>query len=260
LKRGALSPYTGHIRLVSIADEHGSIQTFDLHSEQLPGETLKALTEAELVIHNTAFELKWLGVKLGIIPKRIFCTLTAARLLSPVREANNDLGSAIDRYLGVKLPRKTKARATGDCTACGRSLNKSWTRQSWPGFSALKWDLLPIITRMERTGFAIDADKMRGLLAKAEAEAKNIAAEVRTAFVLPALNLDSPDQLLLPTPRRRRWPRLIPRWQSRFLLTVRRQSRHRPSRRRWKPNAKGRFTLCGLCARPAAHCRRLQSD
>ena len=82
---GRFPQHTGGIRLVTLAGVEGHISTLDLRTAPMPGELLDALVRSELIIHNAAFELRWLGVKFGVIPQKVFCTLTADRLLSPSR-------------------------------------------------------------------------------------------------------------------------------------------------------------------------------
>ena len=74
--RDALDAFKGKVRLVSIANSEG-IQTFDLKQAPLPREIAAALMERELIIHNAAFELRFLGVKFRDLPRE--------RLLHPHR-------------------------------------------------------------------------------------------------------------------------------------------------------------------------------
>ena len=71
-KEGALSPFTGEIRLMSTADVAGNIILRDLKDNPADQELVDMLRGAELVIHQAAFELRFLGVKLGVVLKQVF--------------------------------------------------------------------------------------------------------------------------------------------------------------------------------------------
>ncbi len=89
-----------------MADEDGNIQQFDLRSKPLPTEILGVISRQPLIIQNASFDLLFLGAQLGIKPKEVFCTLTAAKLLTPSKSVQHQLGALLERYLGVKLPKE----------------------------------------------------------------------------------------------------------------------------------------------------------
>jgi hypothetical protein len=94
----ALDPFKGEIRLVTLAGPDGEISQFDLRrTPTLPPEILTVLVSEELVIHNAAFELRFLATKFGLWPQRVFCTLTASRLLEPLKSVPHALGP---KFLG----------------------------------------------------------------------------------------------------------------------------------------------------------------
>jgi hypothetical protein len=102
----ALSPFRSDIRLIAMADAAGNVATLDLGLSgkcEVPPELQTILRDSDLIIHHAAFELTFLGLKLGIIPQKVFCTLTAARLLTPTRNVKHDLGSVLARHLQVKI-------------------------------------------------------------------------------------------------------------------------------------------------------------
>jgi DNA polymerase I-like protein with 3'-5' exonuclease and polymerase domains len=209
---GALSPYTGDIRLISTADSTGNITLLDLKITPMPQELLNAFGNAELLIHNAAFELKFLGVKFGIIPGRVFCTLTADRLLSPSRTVRHDLGSVLERHLGIQIPKtlgasdwggmfltdEQLAYATNDVRylhGLREKLSKALAESKLLGVFELETALLPIIAAMEIHGFPVDTDRMLELRARAGANAAVLASELRNAFNDQKLNPASPQEL-----------------------------------------------------------------
>jgi ribonuclease D len=72
-----------------------------------------ALRSSRLIIHNAAFDMRFLCVKLGVVPENVFCTLTASRLLTPSNSVHHDLGSLLECHLGVKIPKELGASDWG---------------------------------------------------------------------------------------------------------------------------------------------------
>ena len=52
----------------------------------------KQYDDGELLIHNASFELRWFGRHFGFIPRNVFCTLTADRLLLPSKKIKHRSG------------------------------------------------------------------------------------------------------------------------------------------------------------------------
>ena len=64
---------------------------------------LAAILEVATVIaHNAKFDLLWLRVKCGLRLPKVFCTLTAARLLAAGTKPGNNLDQCLERYLGIE--------------------------------------------------------------------------------------------------------------------------------------------------------------
>jgi hypothetical protein len=210
----ALDPRKAQIRLVSLADKDGNIHQFDLLQEpELPPEILSALQSAELVIHNAAFELVFLHTKFAILPRQVFCTLTAARLLEPTRSVPHSLGPVIERYLDVKLPKEYGASdwgammLTADQLRYAREDVRYLLRLRRVLLDALEHAdlyqvfelesaLLPVVAKMELHGFAVDISRLGALLAEPEEKATRVERRLRELFEAPTLNIDSPEQLL----------------------------------------------------------------
>ena len=212
-KEGALSPFTGEIRLVSTADVAGNITLRDLKDNPADQELVDMLRDAELVIHQAAFELRFLGVKLGVVLEQVFCTRTADWILFPRKGRIHDLGSVLERYLGVKIPKELGGSDWGGLVLTEEQIEyaKNDVRYLLPlkGVLSEKLEaagltrifelesrLLPIIARMEIHGFAVDTARMREMREAARKKADAIAVELRIAFDNPKLNPGSTKQLM----------------------------------------------------------------
>jgi DNA polymerase-1 len=211
--REALSPWKGEIRLLTLADEDGNIQSFDLRTAPLSDETRAAIERSTLIVHNAGFDLLFLKVRLGVQPASVFCTMTAARLLNPVRGSSNKLGSVLERYLGVKLPKEygssdwgafvltegQLAYAQDDVRYLHRLKGALETELECAGLKsvfALEMNLIPIVAAMEHHGFAVDRSKLEEIASTAATEALSFAKGLRDTFASPVLNPESPSQLL----------------------------------------------------------------
>ena len=66
------------------------------------GELGQCLQERQIIAHNAKFDLLWLRHRCGLKLDNVFCTLTAARLLSNgKRELRNGLYACWERFLGL---------------------------------------------------------------------------------------------------------------------------------------------------------------
>ena len=82
-KKDGLNPWRGDIRLLSLRVAGASPWLIDLQATGYDlGELGRAIEAVEVIAHNAKFDLLWLAVKCAVRPKKVFCTLTAARLLS----------------------------------------------------------------------------------------------------------------------------------------------------------------------------------
>jgi DNA polymerase-1 len=211
--REALSPWKGEIRLLTLADPAGAIQSFDLRTEPLPDEIRAAIERSTLIVHNACFDLLFLKVRLGFQPASVFCTMTAARLLNPVRSTSNKLGPVLAHYLDVKLPKEhggsdwgafvltdgQLAYARNDVRYLHRLqgvLETELERVGLKSVFALEMNLIPIVVAMEHHGFTVHRSKLEEMASTAAAEALSLAKGLRDAFATPALNPESPSQLL----------------------------------------------------------------
>ena len=216
-KDGALDPYNGDVRLLTYCEgESPEPVMVDLLPggvpSQLPAGLAERLCGAELIIHNAAFDLRFLLVRLDIAPKAVWCTLTASRLLDPGKPIHG-LGQALERHLGVKVD---KAAGKSDWSALlltpeqlkyasGDVRHLFALRAELAGFLAtaglahvfeLEMRLIPIVAQMEARGFSVDAGRLRELRMIAAREADALAAQLRSGLGEPRLNLESPGKLV----------------------------------------------------------------
>ena len=103
-----LNPWRGDVRLLSLAIPDHPPWLLDLKEIGYDlGELGKCLQDRQVIAHNAKFDLLWLRHKCGLKLNNIFCTLTAARLLSNgKREIRNGLYACWERFLGLP-PGKT---------------------------------------------------------------------------------------------------------------------------------------------------------
>jgi DNA polymerase I-like protein with 3'-5' exonuclease and polymerase domains len=212
--KDALCAQKGDIRLVSVADAAGVITLRDLREESpLSCGEMAFLENHELIAHNAAFELRFLGYRLAIIPTKVFCTMTASKLLLPGREYSHKLGDVLERYLGVKIPKELGSSDWGGMVLTEEQLE--YARNDVRYLHRLKDNLeleiikagltevfemesrlILVTAAMEVHGFTINAGAMRALKAVSDTSAANLAAAIRQDFGNEKLNPASPAQLV----------------------------------------------------------------
>ncbi|MEN8677583.1 MAG: DNA polymerase, partial [Alteriqipengyuania sp.] len=214
-RRGdALNPWRGDIRLLTLAAPAGPVWILDLKAIGYDLGPLKAiLEEAEIVAHNAKFDLLWLRAKCGLDCRRVFCTLTAARLLTAGTRPGNTLDDCLKRHLGIE-PGPDHARSdwgspllTPDQIAYAsrdvahlhdlagvleRELEMHGLDEAWE----LEKSLLPCVIDMEFAGIAVDREKLKGIAARHRAIADECVDALRAEVGEPQLNPSSPTQLL----------------------------------------------------------------
>ena len=210
--KGALDPFKGKIRLVSIADASG-IQTFDLREKPLSRELLETIRTSDLIIHNAEFELCFFGQHFGFIPKNVFCTLTAERLLTPSKKIKHDLQATLQRRLGITIDKEIDHKLWGDDVLTDRQLEYAKVdvehehtlrkvlaaeieKAGLSKIFKLESDLLPVTAKMELHGFAVSPEKMQKIMDRENEICDNLERDIRAEFNLPELNVNSPPQLL----------------------------------------------------------------
>jgi DNA polymerase I-like protein with 3'-5' exonuclease and polymerase domains len=213
-KGDGLDPWRGDIRLLTLRREGGPVWMLDLMPVGYDlGALGEMLREATVIAHNSKFDALWLRVKCGLRLPKMICTLTAARLLAAGTKPGNNLDQCLQRYLGI-APGPDQSRSdwgalflTDDQLAYAardvahlhnlaavleEELGKAGLENVW----ALESDLLPRVVEMEAAGIRVDADKLRTIAAKANADAIQASATLREALGKPSLNPASTPQLL----------------------------------------------------------------
>ena len=178
----------------------------------LSSELAAAMEGAEIVAHNAKFDLLWLAVKFGIRPKRIFCTLTASRLLTAGSDERNGLDDVLWRHLGVK-PGQDYSRsdwgglfltegqveyAQRDVThlhELRRVLENEIAAAHLQAVCRLEMELIPIVVDMEYAGIAVEPIRLRKLCDGAASKEREIFGRLSPLLKSPSLNLNSPNQL-----------------------------------------------------------------
>lgn len=213
-KGDGLNPWKGEIRLLTLCRHGGTPHIIDLRATGYDLGPLKpVLEEAELIAHNAKFDLLWLRVKCGLVPKRVHCTLTAARLLTAGTKPGNDLDKCLERYLGIPpapdhsrsdwasmlLTDDQLAYAARDVAHLHDLLGVMESQLEMNGLDevwALESNLLPCVLAMESTGIHVERDTLVRTAEEAMHAANRAADQLRAALNQPALNPASPAQLL----------------------------------------------------------------
>lgn len=212
-KAHALNPWRGEIRLLSLKVEGRDGWLIDL---QLVGHDLgpmsKAIESAEVIAHNAKFDLLWLAVKCGIRPKRVFCTLTASRLLNAGTKPGNNLDHCLQRHLGIApapdhsgsdwggmfLTQEQLNYAARD-TEHLHSLRSKLAEEIYAvGLEAvcqLEMELIPVVVGIEEAGIAVDVPRLESIRNAARAAVRAAGDQLRELLAAPSLNPASPDQL-----------------------------------------------------------------
>jgi len=213
-KGGGLDPWRGNIRVVTLAVP--GIPPWLLDLKQTGGLSqvlLTAIGRALIVAHNAKFDLLWLAVKFGIRPKRVFCTMTASRLLTAGTKERNGLDSVLLRHLKVK-PEKDQSRSdwgglflteeqmdyalgdVGHLHELRQVLEKEVAAARLAEVCRLEMDLIPVVLSMEEAGIAVDADRLGRLREEALSNAQEARGRLSGLLNMPSLNPNSTKQLL----------------------------------------------------------------
>jgi DNA polymerase I len=208
----ALDSALGDIRILSLALKGGAPVVFDLKAIGYNQPWNGVLAERQVIGHNLRFDAEWLVVKLGIRLSKMFCTYSAAKLLSNGDiSLRNDLGAVLDRYLGVQIPKELGASDWGSwCLTDGqqayaaldviylhklasvltREINSKGMRRVFD----LEMRLLPVVIDMQACGMPVSKERLGSIIAGALLRSKQHEAELK-AHLGGFINFDSPDQL-----------------------------------------------------------------
>jgi DNA polymerase I-like protein with 3'-5' exonuclease and polymerase domains len=212
---GALSPFApgAQIRLLSLAVPGRDPWIIDLRAVGYDlGELGGVVEGCEIVGHNLKFDLLWLRAKCGILPRKVFCTMTASRLVTAGGKDPNDLGAVIARQLGIRLPKDQgrsdwggmvltpdQLRYSADDVrhlhALRSKLESELGAADLGKVAELEMSLLPTVVEMEAAGFPVDRDALAAIGRDAEREMAAATGRLRAALRDPDLNPSSPAQL-----------------------------------------------------------------
>jgi DNA polymerase I-like protein with 3'-5' exonuclease and polymerase domains len=194
----ALNPWIGSIRLITFADSE-QIRQYDLKDEFFPAKFWEPLAAAGWISHNAKFELLYLKLHFEISPPTVFCTRIANALITngllhhakeeetaeikppqskrKKKDSLNSYGKALADRLGVALPKdQSDSDWGGDLTEAQheyslddvRYLNALASKQlsiiradGLETVCMLEMLLLPVVTKMEAHGFAVDREKLK---------------------------------------------------------------------------------------------------
>jgi len=212
---GALSPFTpgAEIRLLTLAIPGREPWIIDLRAVGYDLGELGGVVEGGTVVgHNLKFDLLWLLVKCDILPRKVFCTMTASRLLTAGGKDPNDLGAVIARHLGIRLPKDQGRSDWGGMILTPDQLRYSAddARHLHPlrskldaalatadlgKVAELEMSLLPVVVEMEAAGFPVDRAALATIGADAQREMVAATGRLRDALGQQDLNPSSPVQL-----------------------------------------------------------------
>ena len=212
---GGLDPFTGNIRLLTVSRHGGPVWILDLMAIGNDIGPLKAILEqAEIVAHNAKFDLLWLRERCQVDCRKVFCTMTAARLLTAGSGARNRLDDCLERYLGVApgadhsksdwgalvltrdqldYARRDVAHLHDLAGVLEHQLEIHGLDEVWK----LESGLLPCVVDMEFAGIAVDPVKLKAIADRGRATAAETEEQLRLLLAAPKLNVSSPSQLLV---------------------------------------------------------------
>jgi len=212
-KKGGLNPWRGDIRLLSLKIPDVAPWLIDMRATGYDlGELGRAIESVEVIAHNAKFDMLWLAVKCSVRPKRVFCTLTAARLLSAGTKPGNNLDQCLERFLGIaSAPDQARSDWGGmlltddQLTYAARDvmhlhdlaarLDAELGGADLDTVKALEMELCSVVVAMEAAGIAMDAAKLQSIHDSARVIAQGKSDELRTLLNSPSLNPGSTAQL-----------------------------------------------------------------
>jgi DNA polymerase-1 len=211
----ALDPAKGEIGLISLNMESSEpMLVWHKRDPVDPAALAKLLQDRQLIVHNARFDLKWLLAKFALLPSNLFCTLTAARLLSNGSKLSNKLGDVLVRTLGINLPKDQGASdwggmflvqgqlayAANDVRHLHALKDRQLEQLRESGLEKvfeLECALIPMVLRMETAGFGIDKPKLEQIRDEAAQAAEIARAELVKFFREQCLAEGAIDQTML---------------------------------------------------------------
>lgn len=209
--RDALNSRRSDIRLLSLALPGQTPWLIDLQATGYDlGGLGEVLASSDLIIHNARFDLGFLRHHCRLRAQRVFCTMTAARLLSAGTRQSNRLGDVLRRYDIADLAKEHGASDWGgmlfdDQLAYAaldvahlfdlhQKLKGELEAAGLSQVMELESRLLPVVVDMEADGFDVDKAKLTSLRDAHRQEATELGNDVQE-LLGGTFNPGSPDQL-----------------------------------------------------------------
>ncbi len=208
-----LNPWRGDIRLLSLAIPDNPAWLLDLQSIGYDlGELGQCLQERQTIAHNAKFDLLWLRQKCALKLDNVFCTLTAARLLSNgKRELRNGLYACWERFLGLNhgedqgksdwggmfLTEDQLEYAALDVFHLHELQEKQQlliNKEKLGDVLHLENRLIPVVVEMENRGFGINKERLLDVMVDYSTELNDALGSFKEAFG-EETNPNSPSQL-----------------------------------------------------------------
>lgn len=227
----ALNPYAGRLRVLTIAVP-GHAWVIDLDAVGGPAALapFKPFLEAPRpikVLHNAAFDWRFLFEHAGIALDGLFDTLLAAQLLAPEALVREDfkLATLVRHYLGEALEKEqarsdwSGALSPAQVRYAGldalvllplrETLRRALIDEGLTRVAALEFGVVPAVAAMTHAGVRVDQEAWLALAERQGAEARALELELQEDFrgtmlqtplfpdqlSIPALNLNSTQQL-----------------------------------------------------------------
>lgn len=207
-------PWRGGIRAIALAVPEFPPWFVDLEAwGSIPAELASAIESALVVSHSAKAVLLRLAVKFGIRPQKVFCTRTAAWLLTAGTADAVDLDSVQSRYLRVAPQEKpaqsdwggfflTEEQIRSAVAKVERlhdlrkALKRAINAASLQGVCELEMELIPVVADMEEAGIAVDTGLLETKREEAARTMQEASQTLTSLLKTPALNPSSPSQLL----------------------------------------------------------------
>ena len=208
-----LNPWRGDIRILSLSLPDSPPWLLDLKALGYGlGPLRAALESTELIGHNAKFDALWLRVKCGLDLPKLYCTCTASRLLTAGSRAENSLDACLATHLNVSVSKTQGGSDWGSMLLtpeqlayCSndvaylhdlrKALDQKLRAAGLEKVAELEMALLPVVTKIEATGFAVDRGRLTALRDKAREETACADTELRN-IIGQSINPASPKQLL----------------------------------------------------------------
>ncbi len=193
-----LDPMHDSLRLVQIALPGGPTYVLDLPALGDLGPVADALAGVEVVGHNVGFDLAFAAQHLGVRPRAVWCTLTAARLLEggrPPLKGFFTLQEVVRRELGIELPKDEQTSNWSGSVSVGQveyaardaavavvlrdALRDQLERAGLAAVAALEFELIPVLVDMRRAGLGFDAEAWGRLLRHREGRAEALRTSLQ---------------------------------------------------------------------------------